>query len=138
MTITNVEVSFYRYLYEQLEVPYGIKLFESTNLTDFSECEEWVVVDPLSNPLGQQPKQLYFLHAAVQKGGAEERLQLSRLVDKVVATVEQGSRIDVYDYDTELIVGEMEICEVSMSPIMQHTSGGSYRSITLGVVYACN
>lgn len=138
MNIENVEASFFRHLYEQLEIPYGISLFEEINRQDFSEYQEWIVVQPLANPLGNQPKQTFLLHAAVQKSGSAERVRLSRLVDKVLASIDQGTRIDTYDYTTGELIGEMEVSEASLSPVMPHASGGSFRSITVGVVYACN
>jgi hypothetical protein len=136
MKLENVEASLFRYLYEQLEVVHGIRLMEAINLDNFDDLAEWVVVAPLSNVLGFQPKQLFFLHAAVQKVGDDESIRLARLVDKVLSVMDQGTRIDAYDVATGELTGEMEVSDMSISPVLRHASGGSFRSITIGVVYA--
>jgi hypothetical protein len=136
MKLTDVEASFFRYLYENLEVTDGIKVLEDINLQDFSGMVRWVVVDSLSNRLGPQPVQLYFLHIAVQKQGALAKAALVELVNKVVEVIDEGTSITVYDYATGLEIGEMEVSETSLSPVMPHFSGGTFRSMTVGVVYA--
>lgn len=138
MSITNLEVSFYRYLYEQLEVAKGIRLFEAVDLEAFTALTEWIVIETLTNPLGAAPKQLYFLHISLQKGMKNEKILLSRLIDKVVAAVNNGVRFPIYDYDTAEQIGQAEIIETSLSPMMNHVSGGCFRSLTVGVAYAGN
>lgn len=152
MSIANLEASVFKYLYDELEVGKSIRIFDDVNLESFKTLTEWVVFETLTNPLGDQPKQLFFLHASLQKGLKRERILLARLVDKVLDKVAKGTRLPLYDFDayeTELAaaqvgdppvtprqIGEMEVTENSLSPVMHHISGGVFRSITIGVVYA--
>jgi hypothetical protein len=135
LTLHQVESALLRHLHEQLEVPLGIKIFESVFYVDFTTYTKWVVIDYLSNVLGPQAKQLLFLHIAVKKQGQNEAEELAKLVDSVYSVVDQGTRFAVYNYTTGAVIGETEVCEVSLSPVMQHQGGGSYRSLTLGLVY---
>lgn len=136
MRLADIESSFLRHLYENLEVASGIKIFEHTNQIDFTTFTRWVVLDTLSNSLGNQPKQLWFVHCAVQKGLKHEKAELTSLVDTVLDVVDQGTRFMIYDDEgTGDPIGEMEVCEASLSPVLQHAGGGSFRSITVGLVY---
>ena len=136
MLLQNVEDSFLRYLYEKLEVAQGIKVFESINIVDFTSFTKWVVIDTLTNSTSEQPKQLYFLHIATQKGLKNEKAILTSLVDTVMAIVKKYSDIPVYDTTSGLQIGGMMVSETSLSAVMQHVTGGNFRSITLGVVYS--
>lgn len=136
MTLTDIEASFFRYLYEQLEVPYGIRVFEDITLEAYDGLQKWVVIESLTNPTGPQPKQLYFLHLATQKNGKYSKEELIRLVDRAISVIDKGTTIVVYDYDTGLEIGGMEVCETSLSPVMPHFSGGAFRTLTVGVTYA--
>lgn len=137
MTQTDFEASIFRYLYENLEVPYGIKIYEDKNVVDYTAQEEWVVIDSLTTlRLDTQPKALYFFHCAIQKGLNNGKEKLTRLLDKVIPLMRVNSRIVLYDYDSGDQIGEAEVCENSLSPILQHPGGGSFRSITAGVIYA--
>lgn len=135
MKLQDVEASFLRHLYENLTVTNNIKVFENINQIDFSALEKWIAIDSLTNSLGNEPKQLFFVHCAVQKGLKNEKSILAALVDLAVGFLEQGTRITAYDYTTGLSIGEMEVCEASLSPVLQHAGGGSFRSITIGLVY---
>lgn len=132
---SDVEASFHRHLYETLEVPLGIKIFESVNQVSFDKYTKWVVIDTLTNILGAEPKQLFFVHVATQKGMKNEKSELSALVDSVMVILEVGTRINRYDATTGVEVSEMEISDLSLSPILQHPGGGAFRSFTVGLVY---
>lgn len=138
MNLGNIEASFFRYLYEQLEVPHGVSILEDINLEDFEGYTKWVVIDSLTNPLGPAPKQLYFLHIAVQKGLKNGKVDLINLCDLVDSVVNEGTEIQVYDVETEEAVGVMTVSETSLSPVMAHFSGGMFRSMTVGIVYVGN
>lgn len=132
---SDVEASFHRHLYETLEVPLGIKIFESVNQVSFDKYTKWVVIDTLTNILGAEPKQLFFVHVATQKGLKNEKSELLALVDSVMVILEQGTRINMYAASTGLEIGEMEICDLSLSPVLQHPGGGAFRSFTVALVY---
>jgi len=135
MTLTDVEASFFRYLYEQLEVPLGIRVFEDITLEEYADLEKWVVIETLTNITGYQPKQLYFIHMATQNNGKRSKEVLIRLVDQVMQVINKGTTIVVYDYDDGQEIGGMEVQETSLSPVMPHFSGGAFRSLTVGVTY---
>lgn len=136
MTLTDIEASFFRYLYEQLEVPYGIRVLEDITLEEYADLEKWVVIESLTNPTGDQPKQIWFAHIATQKNGKFSKETLIRLVDQVTKVLKKFTTITVYSYDTGLEIGGMEVCETSLSPVMPHFSGGAFRTLTVGVTYA--
>lgn len=136
MTLTDVEASFYRYLYENLEVPYDIRILEDITLQEYDGLSKWVVIDSLPNTLGVQPKQMYFLHIATQKAMKNAKEELLRLVDQVLAVIKLNTVITVYNYDTGEEIGGMLVSERSLGPVMPHFSGGTFRSLTVGVVYA--
>lgn len=136
MTLTQIEASFFRYLYEELEVGLGIQVLEDINLRDFTGMSRWVVVDTLSNKQGEQPKQIFFLHIATQEQGAKAKEVLTALTDSVTEAVNPGVAIPVYNTLTGLEIGGMEVSETSLSPVMPHASGGLFRSLTVGIVYA--
>jgi hypothetical protein len=136
MNLASVESSLYKFLYDNFEVNLGIKIFENVNYVDFEAYDKWIVIDTLSNTTGSVPKANYFLHLSIKNGLLNEKVVLNRLCDSVTALITQGARIDVYDDETEELVGEMEVCETSLVPVLQHIGGGSYRSLTVGLVYA--
>jgi len=137
MKLANVEASLLKYLKENL-TPSGIKVFESIYLQDFTNFTKWVVVDSLSNNLREQPKQLYFIHCAIQKGAANSNALLVELLDTVHVFLEAGTRIDIYDVISEDLVGEMEIVDVRLNPLVQHAGGGMMRSFAIGICYEGN
>ena len=132
--LDDVEASLFKYLYDTLEVEKGIAVHDSITLEDFSAFTKWVVMDTLNTYVGAQPKTLYFLRAAVQHGMKNESTELASLVDTVVNEVD-GANVPIYDYETEELVGNMNITVDSISPAIPHSSGGSFRSITLTVTY---
>jgi hypothetical protein len=136
MDLTHIEASFFKYLYENLELTDQIKILEDIRLQDFEGLTKWVVIDSLTNRLGDQPKQLWFLHIAVHKAMAHTKVELIRLCDKVEKLLDVGTEIQVYDYDSHEAIGTMTVSETSLSPAMPHFSGGMFRSMTVGVVYA--
>lgn len=136
MNIASVEASLFKYLYDNFEVPLGIKIFESVYYVDFKTYDQWIVIDSLDHTTGPLPKANYFLHISIKNGLLNEKTVLNRLVDSVVALINPGARIDVFDDLTGLAVGEMEVVETNLVPVLQHSGGGSYRSLTVGLVYA--
>lgn len=136
MNTASIESSLYKYLYEQLEVPHSVKIFESTFYLNFDTYSAWVAIDSLSNSGGALPKALFFLHVAVKDTGANDVQALNRLVDLVSSVVNYGTRLDVYNDATGILAGEAEVVQTSLSPIVKHPTGGSYRSLTVGLVYA--
>jgi len=136
MTISDVESSLFKFLYDTFEVAQGIKIFENTNYVDFTTFNEWIVVDTLSNTTGSVPRANYFLHISIKNGLRNEKATLNRLVDKVCKEINPGRRFLVYDDTTGVLKGEMEVCETSLIPVLQHAGGGSFRSLTVGIVYA--
>ena len=135
MTIEDVEASFFKYLYDELEVSHGVAILEDINLASFDGMEKWVVIDSLSNPLGAEPKQIYFLHIAVQKGMKRSKALLNSLVSLVDSVVNKGVAIAVYDSDTTAEIGGMTVSKTSLSPVLPHYSGGMFRSMTVEIVY---
>lgn len=136
MNTASVESSLFKYLYEKLEDPFEIKIVENIAYIDFSTYNSWVVIDQLTHTTGSIPKALYFLHIASKDGNLNDTQILNRLVDKVLAVVNEGCRIDVFDDSSEVLLGDMEVCETSLSPVIKHPNGGNYRSLTVGLVYA--
>lgn len=137
MKLSFVEASFLRYLGENLSIS-NIKVFESVFMQDFTTFQKWVVVDSLSNNLNEQPRQIYFVHCAVQKGAANSKAILTELLDTVHLLLEKGTRIDVYNTVNASIIGEMEITDVRLNPLVQHAGGGLLRSFTISIAYAGN
>jgi len=136
MNTASIESSLYKYLYDSLEVPFGVKIFESTFYLNFENFTKWVAIDTLSNSAGAVPRALFFLHIAVKDTGVHDTQILNRLVDSVTNVVNYGTRIDIYDDNTGILAGEAEVSDTSLSPIVKHPTGGSYRSLTVGLVYA--
>lgn len=136
MRISDIESSLYKKLYDSLEVPFGIKVVENITYVDFTTYNAWLVIDTLTHTTGSVPKALYFLHIASKDGNYNDVQILNRLVDKVLDVVNQGARIDVFDDSSGALIGEMEVCESSLSPVIKHPNGGNYRSLTVGLVYA--
>lgn len=136
MNTASIESSLYKYLYEQLELTDNIHIFESIHYTSFDPYTKWVAIDTLSNSAGALPRALFFLHIAIKDAGANDVQTLNRLVDKVNSVINYGTRLDVYDDANGNLVGEAEVSETSLSPIVKHPTGGSYRSLTVGLVYA--
>lgn len=137
MTTTQIEAALNKYLVESLEGPHDITVIENINLKSFDGLTKWVVIDTLANSLEPgQPKQLFFLHVSNQNGLKNSNLILAETVDQVLEVVEQGTRIDVYDLVSQVVIGEMEIVEISLSPVYEHRNGGAFRSITIGIAYS--
>lgn len=136
MNISSVESSLFKFLYESFEVPLGIHIFENTYYVDFDSYDKWIVMDSLHHTMGSVPRANYFLHLSIKNGLLNEKVVLNRFCDAVTKLVNEGKRIAVYDDETAELVGEMEVCETSFSPVLQHSGGGSYRSLTVGLVYA--
>ena len=136
MKISDIESSLLKVLYDKFEVLEGIKIFENVYYQNFEDYDRWIVIDSLSHTTGSVPKALYFLHLSIKNGLANEKVVLNRLTDLVCAEINQGARFDVYDDLTGHLIGEMEVCETSLSPVFQHAGGGSFRSLTVGIVYA--
>lgn len=136
MNISSLEASFFKVLYDKFEVLHGIKIFENVFYQDFETYDKWIVIDSLSHTTGAIPKALFFLHISIKNGLANEKVVLNRLVDLVCSEINEMARFDVYDDLTEQLIGEMEICQTSLSPVFQHAGGGSFRSLTVGIVYA--
>lgn len=136
MNISSVESSLFKYCYENFEVPHGIKIFESVYYVDFATYDRWIVIDSLSHTTGSIPKALFFLHISIKNGLLNDKVVLNRLTDQVTALINEGARIDVYDDDTGAFIGEMEVCETALAPALLHAGGGSFRSLSVGIVYA--
>jgi hypothetical protein len=136
MNISSIESSLFKILYDSLEVPFSIKIVENATYIDFKTYSTWIAIDSLTHSTGSIPKALYFLHIATKDGKANDIQVLNRVVDKVLAVINQGARINVYDDSSEALIGEMEVCETSLSPVIKHPAGGNYRSLTVGLVYA--
>lgn len=135
-TCTDIEASFLRFLTGTIGTPHGIKIFDDKNMVDYDAYDQWVVIDTLSlSDPESTPKQMYFLHVAVKRGLANGKKKLLQLLDLVQAHISKGTRFEVYSYDTGLATGQAEVSELSLSPILQHPGGGSFRSLTLGIVY---
>lgn len=135
ITISNVEASLARYLYENLTVPFGIKVFEDILGEDPKSITEWVVIDSLSNPLGYLPVQHWFIHIATHMESPNLKHKLNVLVDKVKNILEVGTPITLYSYDTGEVLGTMWVNEVSLGHSLAHRSGGMVRVLTLSCTY---
>lgn len=136
MNISSVESSLFKFLYDNFEEPLGIKIFESVYYVDFSTFDKWIVIDSLSHTTGSVPRANYFLHLSLKNGLLNEKVALNRLCDSVTKLISEGTRINVYDDETEEIIGEMEVVETNLAPVLQHMGGGSFRSLSVGIVYA--
>ena len=136
MNISDIESSLFRFLYNNFEVPLGIKIFESVFYVDFKAYDKWIVVDSLTNSTGGVPKASFFLHLSIKNGLLNEKVVLNRLIDTVTQLINPGFRIDVYDDATGLPKGEMEVSETALLPVLQHAGGGSFRSLSVELVYA--
>lgn len=136
MRISDVESSLFKFLYDNFEVPLGIKVFENVYYVDFETYNTWIVIDSLTHSTGSIPKANYFLHLSIKNGLLNEKVVLNRLCDTVTKLIAEGTRISVYNDETEELIGEMEVCETNLVPVLQHAGGGSYRSLTVGIVYA--
>ena len=136
MTITDIERSLFKVLYDAFEVPHGIKIFDSVYYVDFETYEKWVVIDTLSSSAGPIPRDNFALHISTKKGLRNEKYILSRLVDSVAGLFAPLQRFDVYDDQTGLLKGDMEVCAATLLPLMQHGGGGSFRTLQIGLVYA--
>lgn len=135
--LTNVEASVLRYLYENLEVAEGIKVFEDIYTVDFNSFSEWVVIDSLGGSLGATPRANYFFHCAQQKGMPVAKENLAVLCDKVLALFDQGTGIPLYDYTTGIETGTIWVVSVaSFSPVIQHKGGGSVRALPVTITFA--
>ena len=136
MTISDVERSIFKFLYDTFEVPKGIKIFDNVNYVDFTAYDQWIVIDTLSNTTGSVPRANYFFHVSIKNGLRNEKTVLNRLVDSVCKEINQGRRLNVYDDLTGVLKGELEVCETSLLPPLQHAGGGSFRTLSAGIVYA--
>ena len=136
MKTADIESSLYKFLYDNFEALLGIKVFESVYYVDFESHDKWIVIDTLSTDGGRTPKANYFLHLSLKHGLLNEKVALNRLCDTVTALISEGTRINVYSDATGLLIGEMEVTDTSLVPVLQHAGGGSYRSLSVGIVYA--
>ena len=136
MNIDSVQSSFFRYLYDNFEVPSGIKIFESVYYVDFKTFDKWIVLDQLGNTAGPLPTASFYLHCSIKNGLLNETVVLNRLVDSVTNLIYPMKRLDVYNGSTGVLVGEMEIVETNLLPVLQHAGGGSYRSLGVSLAYA--
>lgn len=136
MRTADIESSLFKVLYDTLEVPHGIRVVEDISYVDFETYTTWVVIDSLTNTTGATPKALYFLHIATKDGNLNDIQILNRVVDKVLDVISEGARLSVYDDSSGALIGEMEVSDASLSPVIKHPNGGNYRSLTVGLVYA--
>jgi hypothetical protein len=136
MTITDIERSFFKVLYDSFEASQGIKIFDSVYYVDFETFTKWIVVESLSHTTGPVPRANFNLHISTKKGLRNEKNELLRLIDAVCAVINQGARFNTYSDSTGTINGEMEVCFTALLPIMQHGGGGSFRTLSVGIVYA--
>ena len=136
MKIADIESSLFRELYNKFEAPLGIKIFESVYYVDFAAYDKWIVIDSLSHSTGPLPKAIYYLHLSIKNGLLNEKVILNRLCDTVTAYINPGYRIEVFDDETGVSIGEMEICDTNLVPVLQHAGGGSFRSLSVEIVYA--
>lgn len=133
--LTNVEASFLRYLYENLTVAKGIKVFEDIFSQDFDNFTEWVVIDTLSCVPGVQPKQNFFVHVATHRNAPNAKAKLIRLFDTVLTLLSEGTEIPLYDYDTVQVIGAMYVISPSATPVVPHKGGGNMRTLSIALVY---
>lgn len=136
MNISSVESSLYKFCYENFEVPHGIKIFESVYYVDFESYDRWIVIDSLSHTTGPLPKAFFFLHLSIKNGLLNDKTVLNELIDRVVALICEGTRMDVFDAVTLERIGELEVTDTSLAPALLHAGGGSFRSLSVGIVYA--
>lgn len=136
MNIASVEASLQKFLYDNFEVLLGIKVFENVYYVDFETYDKWIVIDSLHHTTGPLPKAMFFLHLSIKNGLLNEKTVLNRLIDTVTAKINPGALIDVYDDITAAHIGQMEVSETNLVPVLQHAGGGSFRSLTVGLVYA--
>jgi len=135
MKLQDIEASMMRHLYEQLQVAHGIKVYEDIVSQDFELYDEWVVIDSLGNPMGAEPVQHYYIHAAIKNGAPNAKHKLNVLVDKVEEVINLGTEISLYSYSTGELLGYMTVSDFSMSPVLQHSAGGMMRSLAVSAVY---
>lgn len=136
MKIADIESSFFKVLYDNFEVPLGIKVFESILYVDFAAYDRWIVIDSLSNSTGPLPRANFLLHLSIKNGLLNDKVVLNRLCDTVTQLLNPGVGLAVYDDATGVPVGGMLITETSLLPVMEHVGGGCFRSLSLGLVYA--
>jgi hypothetical protein len=136
VNISSLESSFFKLLYETFEVPFGIKIFESVYYVDFTTYDNWIVIDSLSHTTGSVPKAQFFLHLSIKNGLMNDKVVLNALIDKVTAAINQGFRFNCYDSVTALLIGEAEIADTNLAPALLHMGGGSFRSLSVEIVYA--
>jgi hypothetical protein len=134
-SLSAVEASFLRYLYENLEVPHGVTIFEDLTSADFSSEGKWVVIDTLANSLGGAPRQSYFLHVATHKSAPNPKAALTALVDLVKDLVEMGQEITLYNPDTDAVIGTLHVVQHSTGPVLQHKGGGGMRTLNIALAY---
>lgn len=134
-TLTNIEASLMRYLYTNLTLAQGVKVFEDVYTQDFDNYTEWVVIDTLSGTLGVQPKQNFFIHVATHKGSPNAKDKLTRLFDTVVELLAEHTDIPLYDYDSEELIGSMYVVRPSSTPVVQHKGGGNMRTLSMSLIY---
>lgn len=135
MKIEDVEASLVRHLYEKIQLPYGVKVYEDLVSQDFVTYSEWVVIDSLGNSLGADPVQHYFIHIAIQNEAPNAKQKLNVLTDKVVSTLDYGTEIKLYSYTSKSLIGYMTVSSSSLSPVLQHKGGGMMRSLAVSIVY---
>jgi len=136
LTTTDIESSLLKYLYDSLEGPYGIKIFESVFYVDFTSFDKWIVIDSLSNSVGSTPRANFALHISIKNGLRNAPVVLTQLVDKVLKLFPQYQRISVYDGILGTVNGEMELCAAGLLPTQRHAGGGEFRTLNISVVYA--
>lgn len=136
MKIADIESSLYKFCYEQFELPLGIKIFESVYYVDFTSYDQWIVIDSLSHTTTSIPTAHFFLHLSLKSGLLNSKVALNRLCDTVTQLINPGTRIDVYSDSTGLLLGEMEVGDTSLTPQLDHSGGGGYRSLSVSIVYA--
>lgn len=135
MTLEDVEASLVRHLYERVQLPYNVKVYEDLFEVDFDNYPEWVVIDSLSNTLGAEPVQHYFIHIAIQNEAPNSKQKLNVLTDKVVNELNEGTEIKAYSYVTKTLIGYMTVSNCSLSPVTKHKGGGMMRSLAVDIVY---
>lgn len=136
LTITDIESSILKYLYDSLEVPHSIKIFESVFYVNFMSFDKWVVIDSLSNNAGSTPRANFALHISTKNSLINAPIVLTALVDQVLELFPQYKRLDVYDGTTGVLKGEMELCASGLLPTQRHAGGGEFRTLNISVVYA--
>lgn len=135
MTISDLESSLFKFLYDTFEVPLGIKIFENVNYVDFDTYDHWIVIDALDHSTGSIPKANFFLHISIKNGLINDKVVLNSLVDKICYYINPGFRFTAYSDSTAEIIGQIEVSNTSLAPVLQHTGGGSFRSLGVSFVY---